>query len=108
MQYPQHAETIVTVLLEMLPFVLKYIGRIFLFAILAQVPYILFNQAQDKMYGMELTPFYEVSLNIILLTDSSRYFTEDKQNAPSAYTALSIPKKESRYGVEIWIPVVKK
>ena len=91
MQYPQHAETIVTVLLEILPFVLKfigrlaapifmfcitigyfytsnlkkYVGRIFLFAILAQVPYILFNQAQDKMYGMELTPFYEVSLNIL-------------------------------------------
>lgn len=105
MQYPQHGDTIATFFLNTLPLVLafigrlaapifmfcitigyshtsnlkKYIGRIFLVALLSQIPYILFNQAQDKMYGMELTPFYEVPLNILFTLGTgllSLYFFE--------------------------------
>jgi hypothetical protein len=43
----------------------KYIARMFLFANVSQIPYILFDQARYRVYGMEARPFSEVSLNIL-------------------------------------------
>lgn len=46
----------------------KYILRVFLFALISQIPYILFMQAEEYASGLskfEITPFYEISLNIM-------------------------------------------
>jgi hypothetical protein len=91
MKNPQNGEAIADFFITTLPFILdfigrmaapifmfcitvgflhtsnikKYITRMFLFAILSQIPYILFDQAQYKVYGMEAPPFYEVPFNIL-------------------------------------------
>ncbi|MFE4709554.1 TraX family protein [Paenibacillus sp. NPDC056722] len=88
--YPAHGELICNLLLDTLPTILMFVGRlaapvfmfciangymhtsnikryllrIFCFAALAQIPYILFFQAEAKVLGTEITP-YEVNLNIL-------------------------------------------
>lgn len=46
----------------------RYILRVFIFALISQIPYILFMQAEEYASGfskVDITPFYEISLNIM-------------------------------------------
>ena len=46
----------------------KYILRVFTFALISQIPYILFMQSEEYASGfskLELTPFYKINLNIM-------------------------------------------
>ncbi|AYA99676.1 hypothetical protein D4A81_06840 [Lachnoanaerobaculum umeaense] len=46
----------------------KYIFRVFTFAFISQIPYILFTQSEEYASGfskLELTPFYKIDLNIM-------------------------------------------
>lgn len=46
----------------------KYILRVFTFALISQIPYILFTQSEEYASGfskLELTPFYKIDLNIM-------------------------------------------
>lgn len=46
----------------------KYIFRVFTFAFISQIPYILFSQSEEYASGfskLELTPFYKIDLNIM-------------------------------------------
>ena len=46
----------------------KYILRMFTFALISQIPYILFMQAEEYASGfsrLEITPFYKIDLNIM-------------------------------------------
>ena len=46
----------------------RYILRVFMFALISQIPYILFMQAEEYASGFskfDITPFYEISLNIM-------------------------------------------
>lgn len=44
----------------------KYLARLLVFAVIAQLPYILFFQGIDRAMGLdEITPFYEIDLNIL-------------------------------------------
>lgn len=46
----------------------KYILRVFTFALISQIPYILFMQAEEYASGfskLEVTPFYKIDLNIM-------------------------------------------
>ena len=89
---PQNADRIADFFLDTLPFVLdyfgrlaaplfmfcltlgfrhtkdvrKYLARLLVFAVIAQLPYILFFQGIDRAMGLtEITPFYEIDLNIL-------------------------------------------
>lgn len=46
----------------------KYILRVFTFALISQIPYILFTQSEEYSSGfskLEITPFYKIDLNIM-------------------------------------------
>lgn len=46
----------------------KYILRVFTFALISQIPYILFTQSEEYSSGfskLEVTPFYKIDLNIM-------------------------------------------
>ena len=46
----------------------RYILRVFIFALISQIPYILFMQAEEYASGFskfDITPFYEINLNIM-------------------------------------------
>ena len=46
----------------------KYIFRVFTFAFISQIPYILFTQSEEYASGfskLEVTPFYKIDLNIM-------------------------------------------
>lgn len=89
-RYPEYGKRITGILLDWVPYILsftgrlaapvfmfciangffhtsnvkKYMLRLFGFAIVSQVPYIMFFKAEAKVSGVELSPF-EVNLNIL-------------------------------------------
>lgn len=94
MRYPEHSGLISSLFIEILPSALAYIGRlaapifmflisvgfyktkdvkkymfrIFIFAIISQIPYIAFDQTQGFVAGMadaQIEPFFQVNLNMM-------------------------------------------
>ena len=63
----------------------KYIFRVFTFAFISQIPYILFTQSEEYASGfskLEVTPFYKIDLNIMFTLGFglvALYFYEKKK-----------------------------